>query len=84
MFDDVQVQFIYRASSIFPPDMAVKWSRIERAVFNHLMSQLIYHHGYEAITCQMLHETRDRMQQILRSLGSNLSDEHGSALAGEF
>jgi hypothetical protein len=49
-----------------------------------LMSHLIYHHGYEAITCQMLHETQDRMQQIVRSLGSNLSEGDGSAMAGEF
>jgi len=84
MFDDGHAQFINRASTVFPPNLAIKWSRIERAVFNHLMSHLIYHHGYEAITCQMLHETQDRMQQIVRSLGSNLSEGDGSAMAGEF
>ena len=82
MSDDAHVRFIDRASTVFPPDVAIKWSRIERAVFNHLMSQLIYHHGYEAITWQMLSESQDRMQQIVRSLGSNPSEGQGSAMAG--
>jgi hypothetical protein len=81
MFDDAQARFINRASTVFPPDLTVNWSRIERAVFNHLMSHLIYHHGYEAITWQMLHETQDRMQQIVRNIRSNLSQGHESAMA---
>lgn len=84
MFDEIQARFIHRASTVFPPELAMNWSRIERAVFNQLMSRLIYHHGYEAITCQMLHATRDRMQQIVHSLGSNLSEGRGSAMVGEF
>jgi hypothetical protein len=81
MFDEAHARFIDRASAVFPPNLTTEWSRIERAVFNHLMSHLIYRNGYDAITCEMLHETQDQLQQIVRSIGSNISEGHGSAMA---
>ena len=62
-------QFVRRASSVFPEDHVKTWSRIERAVFNYLMAQLIHRRGYGAITDEMLLESRDCMKKIVQHCG---------------
>lgn len=65
-------QFIQRASSVFPEDGVRTWSRIERAVFNHLLGRLIHQHSYDSISNQMLQESRDNMEKIVqRCVGGN-------------
>lgn len=59
-------QFIQRANRVFPVDCAKTWSRVERAVFNHLLGRMIHLHGYGAITDTMLHQSRDDMARIVR------------------
>jgi hypothetical protein len=63
--DETHDQFVKRASAVFPPDRAQHWSRIERAVFNHLMTRLIHNRGYAAITDQMLLDSRADMEKML-------------------
>jgi hypothetical protein len=70
--NETHEQFVQRASRIFPPKEASRWSRIERAVFNHLMAQLIYRHGYSAISNEMLQQSREDMIEIVnRSTDAN-------------
>lgn len=64
--DETHEQFVRRASGFFPAERVRNWSRIERAVFNHLMGQLIHQHSYAAITDTMLSQCRDDMQEIVR------------------
>lgn len=59
-------QFIQRANRVFPVDRAEHWSRVERAVFNHLLGRMIHEHGYGAITDSMLNQSRDDMARIVR------------------
>lgn len=59
-------QFVQRANHVFPTERAKTWSRIERAVFNHLMGRLIHQHSYSSITNTMLSQCRDDMYQIVR------------------
>ena len=59
-------QFIQRANRVFSADSVRAWSRIERAVFNHLMAKLIHRHSYGSISNAMLHECRDDMAEIVR------------------
>lgn len=61
-------QFVQRASRVFPVDGVRTWSRIERAVFNHLLGRLIIQHGYDAISNQMLEESRDNMNKFVHRL----------------
>lgn len=63
--NETHEQFVQRASRIFPPKEASRWSRIERAVFNHLMAQLIHRHGYSAISDEMLQQSREDMIEIV-------------------
>jgi hypothetical protein len=72
-------QFVQRASRIFPEDGVRTWSRIERAVFNHLLGRLIVQHGYDSISNQMLVESRDNMKKCVRRLSG---DQAGNATSG--
>ena len=65
---EVHEQFVRRASQVFPEDEVSAWSRVDRAVFNHLMSQLIYRHIYGAISNEMLQEVRTKMIKIVKGL----------------
>ena len=65
-------QFIERASRVFPPETTATWSRLERAVFNSLMSELIYRHCYSAITDDMLHNIREDMEALVQQGGNQL------------
>ena len=62
-------QFLQRASDVFPTEWAENWSRIERAVFNQLMSRLIHQCPYNSITEAMLHQCRDDMANIVSRCG---------------
>ncbi|PKO89651.1 MAG: hypothetical protein CVU18_03300 [Betaproteobacteria bacterium HGW-Betaproteobacteria-12] len=64
--DETHEQFVRRASGIFPVERVRNWSRIERAVFNHLMGHLIHEHSYASITDAMLARCRDDMCEIVR------------------
>ncbi len=66
--DESHEQFIKRASAVFPADRVRKWSRVERAVFNHLMAQFIHQHSYGSISNEMLHEIRNDMDEIVRRI----------------
>jgi hypothetical protein len=68
---EVHEQFVRRASQVFPADQVSAWSRIDRAVFNHLMSQLIYRHSYGSISNEMLQEVRTEMIKIVKGLTSS-------------
>ncbi|MDP2880570.1 MAG: hypothetical protein Q8N89_03200 [Azonexus sp.] len=61
-------QFVQRASRVFPEHGVRAWSRIERAVFNHLLGRLIIQHGYDAISDQMLEESRENMNKFIGQL----------------
>lgn len=61
-------QFVQRASRVFPSDSVRSWTRIERAVFNHLMGQLIRHHSYGEISNAMLYACRDDMNDVVHRL----------------
>jgi hypothetical protein len=63
--DETHEQFIQRANRVFPADSVRAWSRVERAVFNHLMAKLIHRNTYGAISNAMLHECRDDMTEIV-------------------
>lgn len=67
--DETHEQFIQRANRVFPADCVRAWSRIERAVFNHLMAKLIHRNTYSAISDEMLEECRDDMVEIVRRCG---------------
>jgi hypothetical protein len=58
-------QFIKRASEVFPVNRASAWSRVERAVFNHLMAQLVITHHYSSISTEMLRRCKDDMEEIV-------------------
>jgi hypothetical protein len=66
--DETHKQFVERASRIFPESQANDWTRIERAVFNHLMAQLIYRYGYARISDQMLQQVQNEMIGIVKRL----------------
>lgn len=66
--DETHEQFIKRASDVFPASHVRSWSRIERAVFNHLVAQLIHKSRYASITNEMLRQCRDDMEEIVRRL----------------
>lgn len=70
--DETHEQFIQRAGRVFPPDSVRAWSRVERAVFNHLMAKLIHHNTYGSISNEMLQECRDDMTEVVRRLGDIL------------
>ena len=65
---EIHEQFVRRASRVFTEDQVSAWSRIDRAVFNHLMSQLIYRHNYSAISNEMLQEVRTEMIKVVKGL----------------
>ena len=69
--DETHEQFIQRANRVFPADCVRAWSRIERAVFNHLMAKLIHQNTYSAISDEMLEECRDDMTEIVSRCGEN-------------
>jgi hypothetical protein len=70
--DETHDQFIQRANCIFPADCVRAWSRIERAVFNHLMAKLIHRNTYSSISNVMLQECREDMTEIVRRCGDNV------------
>jgi hypothetical protein len=70
--DETHDQFIQRANRVFPADSVRVWSRIERAVFNHLMAKLIHRNTYSSISNAMLQECRDDMTEIVRRCGDGL------------
>lgn len=59
-------KFLQRVSKFFPVDSSLAWTRLERAVFNNLMSKLIFRYGYAEISDDMLQTTLEQMQTILR------------------
>ena len=63
-------QFIKRASHVFSDDYVRSWSRIERAVFNHLLAPLIHKFNYGSISDEMLLQCRTDMVEIVRRLGA--------------
>jgi hypothetical protein len=65
-YDETHEQFIQRANRVFPAESVRAWSRIERAVFNHLMAKLIHRNSYRAISDAMLEECREDMTEIVR------------------
>lgn len=70
-FDETHEQFIQRANRVFPADCVRAWSRIERAVFNHLMARLIHRNTYSSISNAMLEECREDMTEIVSRCGEN-------------
>lgn len=54
-FKESHEQFVQRASRVFLSDSVRTWSRIERAVFNHLTGLLVRQRSYsESVTrCYM-------------------------------
>ena len=73
VFHETHEQFIQRASRIFPENHVKSWSRIERAVFNHLLGRLISRHGYDSISDQMLEASREDMNKVVRQLSGGQS-----------
>lgn len=69
--NETHEQFLQRVSKVFPVASAGAWSRIERLVFNQLMSRLIFKHGYGSISNAMLNECRDEMRQVIQRYASN-------------
>ena len=63
--NETHEQFIKRASVVFPVNRVVAWSRLERAVFNHLIAQLVAKHSYGSISNEMLRRCRDDMEEIV-------------------
>ena len=63
---DVHEQFLERASRIFPVEASRSWSKLERAVFNVLIGDLIFNHGYKNISDEMLIEACQQMDKIVR------------------
>jgi len=61
-------QFIQRASRVFSTDDVSSWSRIERAVFNHVLGPIIHKFNYGSITDEMLLQCRSDMVEIVRRL----------------
>ena len=66
--DETHEQFIKRASAVFPVNRVKAWSRVERAVFNHLLGQLIARHRYGSITDEMLRMCQEDMEEIVRRI----------------
>jgi hypothetical protein len=64
--NETHEEFVRRASKVFLEDQVSSWSRIERGVFNYLMARLINKCGYSAITHEMLQESRNNMEKIVR------------------
>ena len=63
--NETHEQFIQRASDVFPVNRVRAWSRVERAVFNHLMAQLVIKHPYSSISNEMLRRCKDDMEEIV-------------------
>lgn len=63
-------QFLQRISDILPADASLSWTRLERAIFNHLMAKLIHYYGYANITDAMLQATLNEMQEIVQHLST--------------
>lgn len=63
-------QFLQRVSDILPEDASLTWTRLERAVFNHLMAKLIHCYGYANITNAMLQATLSEMREIVEHLAA--------------
>ncbi len=61
-------QFVQRASRVFQVSSVRSWSRIERAVFNHLIGRLVRHRSYWEISNAMLYACRDEMNEIVKRL----------------
>lgn len=63
-------QFLLRAGRIFPVDSTLAWTRFERALFNQLMSRLIFRYDYASITDEMLRAVQAEMQEMARRTSS--------------
>lgn len=64
-------EFVQRVSHVFPEDRVRTWSRIERGVFNHLMSQLIHKHSYGSISNEMLYQCHDKLLETVQNFKGN-------------
>jgi hypothetical protein len=62
---DIHEEFLKRAARIFPVEASRGWSKLERAVFNVLIGDLIYHHGYKNISDDMLAKACEEMNRIV-------------------
>jgi hypothetical protein len=61
-------QFVQRASGVFHSESVRSWTRIERAVFYHLMGRLIRRHSYEEISNEMLYACQEDMNDVVQRL----------------
>ncbi|MBS1131748.1 MAG: hypothetical protein H6R16_2750, partial [Proteobacteria bacterium] len=61
-------QFVQRASGVFHSESVRSWTRIERAVFNHLMGRLIRRHSYQEISNEMLYACQEDMNDVVQRL----------------
>lgn len=64
-------QFVLRVNKVFPMENVTTWSRVERLVFNQLMSRLVFEHGYGSISNAMLNKCRDEMFQVVQRYANN-------------
>lgn len=59
-----QEQFLQRAGRIFDVGQAARWTRLQKAVFNKLIGDLVYCHGYSRISDEMLKAAKANMERI--------------------
>jgi hypothetical protein len=62
---DIHEEFLKRAARVFPVEASRGWSKLERAVFNVLIGELIYQHGYKHISDEMLAQACAEMSRIV-------------------
>jgi len=67
-FKENHDQFVQRASGVFHSESVRSWTRIERAVFNHLMGRLIRRHSYQEISNEMLYACQEDMNDVVQRL----------------
>ncbi|MBT9521775.1 MAG: hypothetical protein IV101_12880 [Dechloromonas sp.] len=60
-------EFVQRVGRVFPEDRVRAWSRIERGVFNQLMSQLIHKHSYGSISNEMLYQCHEKLLKTVQN-----------------
>ena len=74
-------EFMQRAVRIFDVESAQAWTRFERAVFNLLVGEMIYRHGYAGISDDMLQDAKQEMERLVRSQfrGATASPVRGAA-----
>lgn len=65
--NETHEEFVQRVSTVFPEDRVRTWSRMERGVFNYLMSQLIHKYSYGSISNEMLYQCHDKLLETVQS-----------------